>query len=415
MTHQSRGPRCYRPWGIILGFLLLSVTYVPGPTSSPEPFSSASAALGFEPFAGAVMAATTTTPPGGKELLNELIRKAKDEGELVATIQSTWSKTLIPPIVEAFKKRFGLNSNVTVANVRPAEHFVVAIAETQARAPATYDVVQGDDAETMQLIGGGGTQKIDNWETLLAEINPLVRSGKVRPDRINRGPFAQHAFLFMSNIKQILYNPRLISAQDLPRTHAELGDPKYRGKFTQPPWTSHWEIAPAVVDNFDKEKWLEIVRRAGKNTGAVLGESTGVQRVVLGEFAFALAQDTYFRQILLKDPKASLAFKYFEDYNERNGVYYSVRTGARHPAAGTLFALWMTTPEAQAIWQPSELLAVPYGESKIDREQALSIEKSGAKAVGFLDNEKTMDLLKWYRSEEGRKYLDAMTRAIRGE
>ena len=75
----------------------------------------------------------------------------------------------------------------------------------------------------------------------------------------------------------------------------------------------------------------------------------------------------------------------------------------------------MTTPEAQAIWQPSELLAVPYGESKIDREQALSIEKSGAKAVGFLDNEKTMDLLKWYRSEEGRKYLDAMTRAIRGE
>ena len=362
-----------------------------------------------------VLAASAETPSKGKQLLDELVRKAKQEGELIATIQSSWSKTLITPLSDAFKKRFGLNIKVTLANVAPAQHFPIAIAETQAGAPPTYDVVQGDDAEMMQLVGAGGSQKIDGWEALLAEINTLVRSGKVRSEQLSGGPFKDHGFLFMANVKQIIYNTRLISANDLPRTHRELADPKYKGKFTQPPWTSHWEIAPAVFDKFDKGEWLEIVRRAGRNTAAVLPEWPGVQRVILGEFAFALAQDTYFRRILAQDPKAPIAYKYLEDYNERNQVYYAVRARARHPAAASLFALWMTMPEAHAIWQPLELIAVPYGESKIDREQALGIEKSGAKAVGFLDNQRTTELLKWYRSEEGRKYLDGMARAIRGE
>jgi ABC-type Fe3+ transport system substrate-binding protein len=146
-----------------------------------------------------------------------------------------------------------------------------------------------------------------------------------------------------------------------------------------------------------------------------MGESGAVQRVILGEFAFALAQDRYMRQVFAKDPKAPIAARFFDDYNELNQVYYSVRTRARHPAAGTLWALWMTSPESQRIWQPSDLQAMPYGDSQLDRDFKQNIEKSKARVIGFLDNEKTMDLLKWYRTEEGRKYLDAVARAIRGE
>jgi ABC-type Fe3+ transport system substrate-binding protein len=221
--------------------------------------------------------------------------------------------------------------------------------------------------------------------------------------------------MFMANVKQLIYNTKSISEKDLPRTHRDLADPKYKGKFAQPPWTSHWEIAPVAFDKFDRNEWLEIVRRAGKNSGAVMGESGAVQRVILGEFAFALAQDRYMRQVFAKDPKAPIAARFFDDYNELNQVYYSVRTRARHPAAGTLWALWMTSPESQRIWQPSDLQAMPYGDSQLDRDFKQNIEKSKARVIGFLDNEKTMDLLKWYRTEEGRKYLDAVARAIRGD
>jgi ABC-type Fe3+ transport system substrate-binding protein len=358
---------------------------------------------------------TAAETPKGKPALDALVAKAKQEGELVATIQSSWSKGLIQPLTDAFNKRFGLNIKVTIANVNSARHFPVAIAETQAGAPATYDVVQGDDAETMSIVGAGATQKVDNWATRLAEVNPLVRSGKVRPDEISRGPFQEHSFMFMANVKQLIYNTKLISEKDLPRTHRDLADPKYKGKFAQPPWTSHWEIAPVAFDKFDRNEWLDVVRRAGKNTAAVIGESAAVQRVVLGEFAFALAQDRYTRQILGKDPKAPIAARFFEDYNELNQVYYSVRTRARHPAAGTLWALWMTTAESQKIWQPSDLQAVPYGDSELDREFRQGIEKSKARVIGFLDNDKTIELLKWYRTEEGRKYLDSLAKAIRGE
>lgn len=360
-------------------------------------------------------ASAADRPSKASPYLDELVRKARQEGELVATIQSSWSKGLAQPLTDAFKKRFGLDIKVTIANVNSARHFPVAIAETQAGAPATYDAVQGDDAETMQIVGAGATQKIDNFGAVLAAINPLVSSGKVRSGDISRGPFREHSFLFMANVKQLIYNTKLVSDKDLPRTHRELADPRYRGKFAQPPWTSHWEIAPVAFEKFDKGEWLDVVRRAGKNTSAVMGESSAVQRVVLGEFAFALAQDRYMRQILAKDPKAPIAASFFKDYNELNRVYYSVRTRARHPAAGTLWALWMTTAEAQAIWQPSDLQAVPYGESQLDRDFREAIEKSHAPVIGFLDNEKTVELLRWYRTDEGRKYLTAVARAIRGE
>jgi len=364
-------------------------------------------------LSGEVQAAEA--PSSGRELLDALVRKANQEGELVATVQSSWSKSLHQPLADAFRKRFGLDINITIANVNSARHFPTAIAETQAGAPATYDVVQGDDAETMQIVGAGATRKIEGFESLLMEINPLVNQGKVKPEDISRGPFKGHSFMFMANVKQIIYNTRLISAKDLPSTHTELADPKYKGKFAQPPWTSHWEIAPVAFENFSKDEWLDVVRAAGKNAGGVMGESSAVQRVVLGEFAFALAQGRYLRQIMGKDPKAPIGAKFFDDYNEINRVYYSVRSGARHPAAGTLWALWMTTPEPQAIWQPKVLQAMPYGNSDIDQAFRQTIENAHAKVIGFLDDEKTVALLNWYRSEEGRKYLDAMARAIRGE
>ncbi|MBI2357685.1 MAG: ABC transporter substrate-binding protein [Deltaproteobacteria bacterium] len=364
---------------------------------------------------GAQSALAADAPAKGKPLLDEVVRKARQEGELVATISSSWRKTLIQPLTDAFRKRLGLDVKVTLANVESSQHFVMAIAETQAGAPPTYDVVQGTDSETMQLHGAGGTQRVENWEALLAEINPLVRSGKVRLDQIGQGPLRGQSFMFMANVKQLIYNTKLISEKDLPRTHAQLGDPKYKGKFSQPPWTTHWDIGLAALEKPDRNEWLDVVRKAGKNGGAVLYESAGVQRVILGEFAFALAQDRYMRQIFAKDPKAPIGSRFFDDYNGLTGFYHSVRTRPRHPAAATLFALWMTTPEAQAIWQPSDLQAVPYGDSKIDREFRLNIEKSKARVIGWLDNDKTLELLKWYGTEEGRKYVEAMARAIRGE
>src|SRR5688500_5460515 len=72
------------------------------------------------------IAAAAESASKGKQALDELVAKAKQEGELVATIQSSWSKGLIQPLTDAFKKRFALDIKVTIANVNSARHFPVA-------------------------------------------------------------------------------------------------------------------------------------------------------------------------------------------------------------------------------------------------------------------------------------------------
>src|SRR5579884_788167 len=354
-------------WSVALALLVACAAPASPAAPAAPPAQGATppaAPAGAAAAQAAPAAQTASTPSTGKQLLADLVAKANAEGELSVLMVSTWNHALTEPLADAFKKRFGLTSNVTISPVLGTQHLPVAIAETRAGTPPTYDAVYGDDAEMMQLIGAGASMRIDNWEALLAEINPAVGAGRVSPDQISHGPLAGQAFALVGNVKQILYNPRLISEADLPRRHADLADPRYKDKFIQPPWTAHWEIAPAVLDNLDRDQWLDTVRAAGKNGGAVLPEGPAVERVVLGQYPFALGQDTYLRLVRPKDPQAPIAARFFDDYNEYNALHNVVRAGTQHPAGATLWVLWMTTAEAEAIWQPSEFYAQRYGESE---------------------------------------------------
>lgn len=354
----------------------------------------------------------SSSASAGGSALDELVAQAQKEGSLVVTMQSSWPKDLAPKLVDAFKKRLGLNIDISLTGVSPTDKVPVAIAAAQAGAPATYDSMQADDTEGFQLVYTNTAVTIDNWQELLTEINSLVKSGDVSADKISPKLVAGKSFLVMANVKGMIYNTDKVSAADLPKKHEDLTDPKYKGKFTQPPWTSHWDIAPAAID-VDRDTWLDVVRNAGKNSGSVLSESEGVNRVLLGQYDFALAQDTYYNQNKAKDPNAPIGFQPFEDYNDYNAVYYSVLKGAKHPAGGTLWALWMTTPEAEAIWQPEVMQGSPLGDTDIDKAQQ-KIADGGA-VLGYLDNDKTADLLKWFSTKEGADWLEKLANAIKGQ
>lgn len=348
--------------------------------------------------------------------LSELVAKAKQEGTLNATVTSSLAGKTNQPLAAAFKKRFGLDIEITITPAVDVESYPKAIAETRIGVIPTYDVMEGSEVENISLLGVGGTQQIDDWKLLLAEINPMVRSGKVRPEQLSPAALSGFAFAYLNRLKGLLYNPRLISTKDLPRTHAELADPRYKDKWTQPPWTTHWDVAPLVFPDLGRDKWLEIVRNAGKNAGAVQVEAAGVQRVLLGEFAFTPANTYYALDAKAKDPQAPIGITFFKDYNLMTGSYYMVRKGTRRPAAATLFALWMATPEAESIWQPALFVTqFLWGESELDKKERQLIQDSGAKIIDLINTEKGRDLLAWYGTEEGRKYRQAIGKAIRGE
>jgi len=267
----------------------------------------------------------------------------------------------------------------------------------------------------VQLISLGGVQKIDGWEEVVKEMHPLVRSGKARLDQISPEPFTGYAFHNLSRVFGMLYNTKLISKEELPKTHAELGDPKYKGKFAQPPFSSNWDIGILVFPDMPKEKWLAIVRKAGKNAGGIGFPAANLQRTVLGEYAFTLTAASDYSKAKARDPKVSLGIAFFNDYNPVSSAYYIVRKGARHPAAGTLFAMWMGTPEAKAIWQ-ADLFRTQfeYGQSDQDKKIRQFLRENNARATGFMGSEKGIALLKWYGTKEGRAYRKALSKAIRG-
>ncbi len=347
--------------------------------------------------------------------LSELIAAAKKEGALNVTVISSMHGKTTAKLIPAFKKRFGLNIEVTLTGVRSTSHYGRAAAATRAGSPPTYDAIEGSELSNVQLIGVGGTQKIDGWESLLKEINPLVGSGKVRPEQISPEPFTGHGFKYLSRVKGIIFNPKLISKGELPKTHADLSNPKYKDRWTQPPWTSHWEVGTVVIKDMEKEKWLQIVKKAGKNAAAVQSASKGVRRVLLGEYAFGLANTYEALRAKAKDAKAPIDVSYFKDYNQTNSAFYIVRKGARHPAAGTHFAMWMSAPEAKAIWQP-QLYATQFvwGESELDRKVRRLIKDSSANIFDYLQDKKSVEFLKWYGTKDGRAYSKALGRAIRG-
>lgn len=348
--------------------------------------------------------------------VSELTAQAKKEGTMNATITSSMKGKTIAELSAAFKKRFGLNDiKVTIAPVGDTRHYPKAAVATRAGGRPTYDTISGSGLNNIMLIGLGGVQKIDGWQALLKEIHPLVRSGKVQPREISHEPFTGLAFQNYSRIWAMNFNPKLISKKELPKTHAELGDPKYKDKFVQPPFSANWDIGILVFPDISKEKWLEVVRKAGKNAGGVGFPAANLQRLLIGEYAFGFGTTSDFMRIKAKDPDAPVEVAYFRDYNSVSSAYHVVRKGARHPAAGTLYALWMTTPEAEAIWQPDIFRPqFPWGQSKMDRKVRQYLRENNAEGTDFLASDKGIELMKWYGTPEGRAYRSAIGRAIRG-
>ena len=222
-----------------------------------------------------------------------MVTKAKKEGVLDTAITSGIVKAQ-PRLVRAFNKRFGMNIEINMARGSMSTKFLFNFTGWEATLKTggipAFDALTGTGQEHVKMKEAGFSTYIDNWETLLAEINPLVGSGKVKPEEVSPAPFSGYSFMWSTRSRSFLYNKKLISQDKLPKRVADLADPKFKGMFAVPPWTSMWEIGILI---YDKDKWLKIADQTGKNAGAVLRYGQGMDRMLLGEFAFQPTNSYY--------------------------------------------------------------------------------------------------------------------------
>src|SRR5262249_52566312 len=136
------------PWTWVLVLAVVAACAAPAPPAAPasKPAAAApQAPVQAAAAAPAVPAQSAPAPSPGKQLLDDLVKRAGEERELRIAIATGWDQEMIQRLGEAFKKRFNLTIDIHLAPVLGTQHLPVAIAETRSGVPPTYDAVYGDD------------------------------------------------------------------------------------------------------------------------------------------------------------------------------------------------------------------------------------------------------------------------------
>jgi ABC-type Fe3+ transport system substrate-binding protein len=341
--------------------------------------------------------------------LQRIVDGARKEGQLDLMIVSSVGEKGARELIGAFKSRFGLDLVLNGdLSGQESQKFNQAVAESKANIPPTFDLMQGSDENILSLKEAGGLEAVPGWESLLSEVSPEAHKAR---NKVSPGELAGFSFAWATRTVALLYNSKLMSERDVPKTWKQMADPKYKGAFSVPPWTT---ITLMGLLKYEKDDWLEVVKGIGKNKRDVLNYDAGVQRVLLGDLKFTYGNaDSYFEH-KAKDPNAPLAETFFEDLTPMRQVSYVVRRNAKHPNAARLFALWSASAEANEIFERhafSENLVLARG--PISRKISQTLKERKINPVTWFDSPQTVEKFRWLATTEGREYARIMAKAQR--
>jgi len=340
--------------------------------------------------------------------LQSLVEGARAEGELNLMIVSSQSEKGARDLTDAFKQRFGLSikTNADLSGLTD-QKITQAIAETKGGIPPSFDLMEAPPLHINRLVVAGGAERIENWDSLLKEIVPEAYKIK---DKLSPEVLSGYGFLWGTRILALLYNPKLISKEDLPKTWKEKADPRYAGAYSVPPWI---DASLGGILKYDKDEWLRIIKGVGQNKRQVLTYTAAVQRMMLGELKFVDANtETYFVE-KARDPNAPVELAYYEDFTPLDQQMNVVRKGARHPNAARLFALWASGSEANRIFEKYSFQSNFYFETPITQKIKAILAERKVRPVSWFDSPQTVEKLRWLETEEGVKYSAAISKAQR--
>ena len=397
---------------------LLPLLAACGGSTAPASPASAGAAAPSTP-APAASAPGSLAPAGsaksaadGKQLLDNLVSKAKQEGTLSASVRQGLG-AMSSTLGAAFNKRFGLNLDIKLDDrVTEYELFAKTRAAVQAGAPPPVDALEGPDGSHLPMALGGLAQPIEGWQALLAEVNPLVASGQLKAEQISPDPVQGISFIWSHVAYVGIYNPKLISKDDLPKRRTDLADPTFKGKVASSPWLlDPWAYGPLF---YAKDEWLKAAQGFAKNAASVALFPDSANHILLGELPFAELNHGYYFQAKSKDPQAPIEIHYFQDFTPMGSTMNLVPKGSKHPAAATLFTLWMTTPEAEAVWSTSGqfYLNILTNSQDVTKQVVKNMKDAGSPMTTWFDSAKTIDLFRSQASDDGKAYLDSLSKAL---
>jgi iron(III) transport system substrate-binding protein len=268
----------------------------------------------------------------------QVLEAAKSERELVL-----WSNTpeedVMPQIVAAFNKRFGLNIKVSQVQMGTRDFTPRVLAGIQA-GRVEVDIGQGS-SDTVLILNQKGALENFDWIGTFGRDFPAIKRRVERVIPEFRGKVLDYWHLAYC----ISYRPDRVKQAEVPRTWEALADPKWRGQvaLNQAGSPFHY-FAPF----WGTEKVLDLARKLKANQPVFSKGSPGVQAAIetgqatlgpptLGQAAFGKDRGAPVDWLLPSEIPIEIE-------------HFIIPKGVPHPNLARLWAAWITT-EGQPLFE----------------------------------------------------------------
>jgi iron(III) transport system substrate-binding protein len=265
--------------------------------------------------------------------LDDLVAAAKKEGSIEFLGPSTLGPKGAQAIGDAVNKKYGLSIKLIY---HPSGNMTGDVAKVVGRAASgiapEWDVMVVTDSHHGSL-----------WLRKLHKSYDYKKLG-VDPRVIE---YDNGAISFANQIILPAYNKSILPAKDVPKKWEDLLDPKWKGKIGTPHSVHHF--ARLAAGPWGEEKAAQFVKRLRGLEPFIGTPAQMYTRLQLGEILLvANIQDSFIHQAEQKG--APLAQAHGIEPVPSPAYHIGVLKGAANPNVGHLFAVFMTTPEGQELW-----------------------------------------------------------------
>ena len=307
--------------------------------------------------------------------IDDLIKGAKQEGTIEFYAPSTLTPQGAQAVAAAFNQKYGLNVKLQYSPSGNMTRDIGKVVGLGASGVAPeWDLMVVTDAHHATLWVKKMHQPFD-YKSIGVDAKAVV--------------YDNGAVSFVNQFVLPAYNRQLVAAKDVPKSWDDLLNPKWKGKMGVSSATHH--MARLAAGPWGEEKTTNFVKALTKQD-LILGRLGEIyNRLLLGEIVIAVSlSDSELKSDRHKSAPVVLA----ESVSPLIAPAYDagVPKNAAHPKVAHLLAAYLTTPEAQKIWekyagQTSALIPGTTAYKYVQKKEVVYMNQDQAEMVDRLSRE----------------------------
>jgi ABC-type Fe3+ transport system substrate-binding protein len=201
--------------------------------------------------------------------------------------------------------------------------------EHKVRMTPTYDLITSSEAYVAPGIKDGVFQRVE-WKPFFTE--------DTNPKMAIEHPLVRGSVVNYTGYLGLMVNPEKVPAGEFPKAWADLANPKWQGKVGILNVASTYARWAYVLG---KEKMVADLRAVVKNKPIIGRYADQLNRYLLGEIWMGFVTSSYTQAA--KEKGMPVVFQGL-DFVEEARYLLALRTGAAHPNAAKLVAVYLSTP-----------------------------------------------------------------------